>query len=204
MYFFYIWGNRMRNWGFQDKGEQNWNVPSQDEWHLMLSSSLEKCYDKYRLHFENCDVLTLYNCILSVASSLTFVWLKRWDQICWIKTFEKWQRKQVINRGFGHPNSLDSPVSNHNSMILTKWKWNLSCLSWSSPGVQSKGKPAKKVGRSHCPIIHSPVLKTSIGYWSFWARALRALGLLLADGTPTVGGGKTFWAVSQIFLRKQL
>ena len=36
------------------------------------------------------------------------------------------------------------------------------------------------------------------------ARALRALGLLLADGTPTVGGGKTFWAVSQFFLRKQL
>ena len=31
-----------------------------------------------------------------------------------------------------------------------------------------------------------------------------ALGLLLADGTPTVGGGKTFWRVSQIFLRKQL
>ena len=28
--------------------------------------------------------------------------------------------------------------------------------------------------------------------------------LLLADGTPTVGGGKTFWAVSQIFSRKQL
>ena len=36
------------------------------------------------------------------------------------------------------------------------------------------------------------------------ACALRALGLLLADGTPTVGGGKTFWAVSRIFLRKQL
>ena len=34
--------------------------------------------------------------------------------------------------------------------------------------------------------------------------ALRALGLLLADRTPTVGGGKTFWAVSQFFLRKQL
>ena len=26
---------------------------------------------------------------------------------------------------------------------------------------------------------------------SYQARALRALGLLLADGTPTVGGGKT-------------
>ena len=26
----------------------------------------------------------------------------------------------------------------------------------------------------------------------YQARALRELGLLLADGTPTVGGGKTF------------
>ena len=34
--------------------------------------------------------------------------------------------------------------------------------------------------------------------------ALRALGLLLADGAPTVGGGKTFWWVSRIFLWKQL
>ena len=32
----------------------------------------------------------------------------------------------------------------------------------------------------------------------------RALGLLLADGAPIVGGGKTFCAVSRIFLRKQL
>ena len=31
------------------------------------------------------------------------------------------------------------------------------------------------------------------------ARALRALGLLLADGAPTVGRGKTFWQVSRIF-----
>ena len=29
-------------------------------------------------------------------------------------------------------------------------------------------------------------------YDNYPARALRALGLLLADGTPTVGGGKTF------------
>ena len=36
------------------------------------------------------------------------------------------------------------------------------------------------------------------------ACALRALGLLLADGAPTVGRGKTFWHVSRIFLRKQL
>ena len=36
------------------------------------------------------------------------------------------------------------------------------------------------------------------------ACALRALGLLLADTAPTVGGGKTFRRVSRIFLRKQL
>ena len=36
------------------------------------------------------------------------------------------------------------------------------------------------------------------------ACTLWALGLLLADWTPTVGGGKTFWRVSRIFLRKQL
>ena len=36
------------------------------------------------------------------------------------------------------------------------------------------------------------------------ACALRALGLLLADGAPTVGRGKTFWQVSRIFLRKLL
>ena len=29
--------------------------------------------------------------------------------------------------------------------------------------------------------------------------AMRALGLLLADGAPTVGRGKTFWRVSWIF-----
>ena len=31
------------------------------------------------------------------------------------------------------------------------------------------------------------------------ACALRALGLLLADGAPTVGRGKTFWRVNRIF-----
>ena len=34
------------------------------------------------------------------------------------------------------------------------------------------------------------------------ACALRALGLLLADGAPTVGRGKTFGAVNQVFFRK--
>ena len=52
-----------------------------------------------------------------------------------------------------------------------------------------------------------PEEKTLISSYLVLARracVLRALGLLLADGAPTVGGGKTFWAVSRIFLRKQL
>ena len=35
------------------------------------------------------------------------------------------------------------------------------------------------------------------------ARALRALGLLLADGANTGGWGKTFWWVSRFFLRNE-
>ena len=36
------------------------------------------------------------------------------------------------------------------------------------------------------------VVVVVFGLFRFQTRALRALGLLLADGTPTVGGGKTF------------
>ena len=44
--------------------------------------------------------------------------------------------------------------------------------------------------------------------WKMWALSFslypaRALGLLLADGAPTVGWGKTFWRVGRFFLRKQ-
>ena len=34
------------------------------------------------------------------------------------------------------------------------------------------------------------------------AHALRPLGLLLADGVPTVGWGKTFWCVGVFFFTK--
>ena len=45
-----------------------------------------------------------------------------------------------------------------------------------------------------------PIAVSDISVYQARARCvLRALGLLLADGTPTVGGGKTFWAVSQFF-----
>ena len=76
-------------------------------------------------------------------------------------------------------------------------------------------KPTMIVLVFHYLILHPDFLKPKIRVSLFYekkdwlegsdpARALRALGLLLADGAPTVGGGKTFWAVSRIFLRKQL
>ena len=36
------------------------------------------------------------------------------------------------------------------------------------------------------------------------ARTLRALGLLLADGAPTLGWGKTFWRFGRLFLSDPL
>ena len=40
--------------------------------------------------------------------------------------------------------------------------------------------------------IYSGTHYLTFAHYQARARALRALGLLLADGTPTVGGGKTF------------
>ena len=40
--------------------------------------------------------------------------------------------------------------------------------------------------------IFSLLMMIAITLHHYPARALRALGLLLADGAPTVGGGKTF------------
>ena len=43
------------------------------------------------------------------------------------------------------------------------------------------------------PLYPGWTCSVSVGQRCLYqARALRALGLLLADGTPTVGGGKTF------------
>ena len=64
---------------------------------------------------------------------------------------------------------------------------------------------SKLKGWQHCWQGRFTISKKSGDFhWFSFFCALRALGLLLADGTPTVGGGKTFWAVSQFFLRKQL
>ena len=43
-------------------------------------------------------------------------------------------------------------------------------------------------------VVSTHVTTSELGWGraTYQARALRALGLLLADGAPTVGGGKTF------------
>ena len=50
-------------------------------------------------------------------------------------------------------------------------------------------------GGSNKTIADFPAVSFRFEYintYIYQARALRALGLLLADGAPTVGGGKTF------------
>ena len=58
------------------------------------------------------------------------------------------------------------------------------------------GPPVRRQSpvRALCSVIASFMLLSSMltNFMIYQARALRALGLLLADGTPTVGGGKTF------------
>ena len=64
-------------------------------------------------------------------------------------------------------------------------------LHQSTP-VSILGTVGQKVSSSPC-LIPSTNLGTDIDASLICqARALRALGLLLADGAPTVGGGKTF------------
>ena len=94
--------------------------------------------------------------------------------------------------------------------IAVYWKINIEHWTlWCNAGFEFNIGPCAVLKILHWTLniehwrlrrIESSIL--NIDYYQ--ARALRALGLLLADGTPTVGGGKTFWAVSQIFLRKQL
>ena len=44
---------------------------------------------------------------------------------------------------------------------------------------------------------------TQLHKYVYPARALRALGLLLADGALTVGWGKTFWGIGRVPSRKR-
>ena len=81
-------------------------------------------------------------------------------------------------------------------------------------GERSPGPLARNATETHPlppPLVIIRITMTSslllillslYHYYYYPARALRALGLLLADGTPTVGGGKTFWAVIQFLFTK--
>ena len=61
------------------------------------------------------------------------------------------------------------------------------------PGKCLFGRFLLRISRIKRPQVMSMVkLDAKALNFGYEARALRALGLLLADGTPTVGGGKTF------------
>ena len=98
-----------------------------------------------------------------------------------------------------HPiRSTNTPMSRRSEKIISNWEE--VCKGIHFIGIFCSHKQAR-------PEVRHGLLRAGCSFWHivfFPARALRALGLLLADGTPTVGGGKTFWAVSRIFLRKQL
>ena len=53
------------------------------------------------------------------------------------------------------------------------------------------------------PSQVSSLLQGELKLYSYPARALRALGLLLADGALTVGWGKTFWGIGRVPSRKR-
>ena len=75
---------------------------------------------------------------------------------------------QVINRGFGHPNSLDSPVSNHNSMILTKWKWIFVLFivkfPW-GPKQRETCQESWRIALSNCPQSSSDNFNKILEFW---------------------------------------
>ena len=78
------------------------------------------------------------------------------------------------------------------------FRWEVHVRVWTHLVLSSNHGQVTTV-----PIEHGVLLSFSslnriinasrIRYFFYPARALRALGLLLADGNPTVGGGKTFW-----------
>ena len=83
----------------------------------------------------------------------------------WTETHKPLWRKKLM------PNSSIKPIRHHSN----------------------NGKPAITItsaDNSTWIWYHQP--ECQLSWRHYQARALRALGLLLADGTPTVGGGKTF------------
>ena len=78
-------------------------------------------------------------------------------------------------------------------LFYLKWAWN-ECLHLKTQEMSiSMGSSIVQW------LIKKIIAEFALCTWSCPARALRALGLLLADGAPTVGRGKTIWQVSWIF-----
>ena len=75
-------------------------------------------------------------------------------------------------------------------------------LQLGNPSAGSVSSRERLFGFRQVQNCHLHMYQQSQRRESYPARALRALGLLLADGAPTVGWGKTFWRVGRVPLTK--
>ena len=91
-------------------------------------------------------------------------------------------------------------------LVLGEWGMRILNICWLSPystclknPFSARACPSRNT-RSSTNSTSSLWHRCLLIWSSFYpARALRALGLLLADGAPTVGRGKTFWWVNYFF-----
>ena len=79
---------------------------------------------------------------------------------------------------------------------------HMAPLQLGNPSAGSVSSRERLFGFRQVQNCHLHMYQQSQRRESYPARALRALGLLLADGAPTVGWGKTFWSVSRVLLTK--
>ena len=91
-------------------------------------------------------------------------------------------------------NSEKPPILLNSKSWICSWHWTtqfyeqLEVSSWSQEGfLTSSFKPYRQ------PVTPALIIQP----------ALRALGLLLADGALTVGWGKTFWGIGRVPSRKR-
>ena len=80
----------------------------------------------------------------------------------------------------------------HDSEVIFFKLPNTPPLQVDVDGCKNSAETIVEIHSIYVPCGFVDLLLTKVDPTSYPARALRALGLLLADGAPIVGGGKTF------------
>ena len=152
-------------------------------------------------------------------SKISYVLRKRWRPPHYNKcncprTPEARGWGDLSNNNISSKTLICCPIWCSAARCLCQWQ-SMATMETRVFGQTSRARFISLLSESRINIAGTKLLKciTHISQPDLWIKDksiygifvfLRALGLLLADGTPTVGEGKTFWAVSQIFLLKQL